>query len=456
METLATRTRQRNQHSTGEGPVLYWMQRDQRVKDNWALLYAQKQALARAVPLVVLVIVPPSHRLDTLRGQDFMFTGLKEVQTELEKLHIPLVVLAGRAHSVASSFVAEHAIGEVVGDFNPLDFIDRRKQRVADSIAVRYTEVDTHNIIPCWVASDKEEFAAHTFRPKVHRQLPEFLVDIPAPQPHPHIFASQLPTVDWSALATTQSVDDTVLPVDWLQAGGAAAQRVLRAFIKDRLNGYDSDRNNPNLDSLSNLSPYLRYGQISAQRVALEVHDATAPKADKEAFLEELIVRRELTDNYCYYNERANQVAGAHEWAQKTIAEHKDDKREYVYTFAEFETAKTHDELWNAMQRQMMMTGKMHGWCRMYWAKKILEWTPDVQTAIDTALDLNDKYELDGCDPNGVVGVMWSICGVHDRAWTERPVFGKIRYMNFNGAKRKFDVTAYIERYGDTSKLFDE
>jgi len=187
------------------------------------------------------------------------------------------------------------------------------------------------------------------------------------------------------------------------------------------------------------------------------VHDPPAQRDGKEAYLEELIVRRELTDNYCFYNQAAyDQVEGAHAWAQKTISESANDVREHVYTRDEFETSCTHEELWNAMQAQLVTTGKLHGWCRMYWAKKILEWSSSTQEAIDTALYLNDKYNLDGTDPNGVVGVMWSIAGVHDRAWTKRPVFGKIRYMNLNGAKRKFDVAAYINRYRPTKTLFND
>jgi deoxyribodipyrimidine photo-lyase len=178
------------------------------------------------------------------------------------------------------------------------------------------------------------------------------------------------------------------------------------------------------------------------------------PKDAKDAFLEELIVRRELADNFCYYNQQYDTVAGSHAWAQKTIAEHKDDVREHLYSRDQFERGETHDDLWNAMQSQMVTEGKMHGWCRMYWAKKILEWTKSTQEAIDIALYLNDKYELDGRDPNGVVGVMWSICGVHDRAWNSRPIFGKIRYMNFSGAKRKFNVSQYIDKYSKSSSLF--
>jgi deoxyribodipyrimidine photo-lyase len=399
------------------------------------------------VPLLVVFVIPPAHPLDSKRLYEFMLGGLEELAEELAVLSIPFTIMSGHPVEVLTSFCKLHEVGEVVGDFNPLPFINRWKERVATAIVVRYTEVDAHNIIPSWVASDKEEFAAHTFRPKVHRTLPTYLTDFPSLTEPTTSFSGQVIEPDWPALRSDTSRNQAVEPVEWLQPGAQAAAVALRRFIDKRLDAYDTKRNDPNEDALSNLSPYLRHGHISAQRVALRVESATAPTAAKAAFLEELIVRRELTDNYCLYNPTPTKISGAHAWAQKTIAEHAKDEREYTYTFTEFETAKTHDELWNAMQLQMVTEGKMHGWCRMYWAKKILEWTPDVQTAIHTALDLNDKYELDGCDPNGVVGVMWSICGVHDRAWTERPVFGKIRYMNFNGAKRKFDVDAYIARY---------
>jgi deoxyribodipyrimidine photo-lyase len=245
-----------------------------------------------------------------------------------------------------------------------------------------------------------------------------------------------------------------VLPVPWIVPGAHAANKNLKDFCSQRLQKYAALRNDPNTNYLSHLSPYLHFGQLSAQRVALAVQHADAERESKDAYLEELIVRRELADNFCLYNKNYDKVAGAHAWAQKTIAEHVSDIREFIYTPDEFEKAQTHDELWNAAQLQMAKEGKMHGFMRMYWAKKILEWSPDVQTAIDIALYLNDKYELDGTDPNGVVGVMWSICGVHDRAWTERSIFGKVRYMNYSGCKRKFDVQAYIDRYTSSSTLF--
>ena len=206
-------------------------------------------------------------------------------------------------------------------------------------------------------------------------------------------------------------------------------------------------RNDPTREGQSDLSPYLHFGQIAAQRVALEVEGAPAGTKAKEAFLEELIVRRELSDNFCYYHPQYDSVACFPQWARKTLDEHHDDPREYLYTPAQFEQAQTHDDLWNAAQREMVQTGKMHGYLRMYWAKKILEWTSSPEEALKIAIYLNDRYELDGRDPNGYTGIAWSLGGVHDRAWAERKVFGKIRYMSYKGCKAKFDVAAYFKNF---------
>ena len=176
-------------------------------------------------------------------------------------------------------------------------------------------------------------------------------------------------------------------------------------------------------------------------------HKSKLQKEDKDAFLEEMIIRRELSDNFCEYEPEYDQFEGFHAWSQKTLNEHRNDEREYIYPLGQFEAAETHDDLWNAAQNEMKITGKMHGYMRMYWAKKILEWTPSPEIAQQIAIDLNDKYELDGRDPNGYTGIAWSIGGIHDRAWFERPIFGKIRYMNYNGCKSKFDVMKYIEMH---------
>lgn len=453
-ETLRTRTRSRNQQQPNHsGPVLYWMERDQRIIDNWALYYAQQRAKEREVALMVVFTLVPDFNAVTYRHFDFMVKGLYELEEQLSRLRIPFLVCMGEPVEILPTLVKEYQIGEVVTDQNPLREADRWRHDVAQALPVVCTEVDAHNIVPVWHATDKLEFAAHTIRPKLHRQLTSYLSDIPALVPHP-ITAPQVPEIDWKRLERTITYDQAVPPIAWLTPGSSAGMNVARDFIVERSLGYAKRRNDPTLDGLSNLSPYLHFGQISAQRLAYEVQQEAMDRDDKEAFFEELVVRRELSDNFCFYNPQYDVLAGAHEWAQKTLAAHRDDPREYIYTLQQFEKAETHDPLWNAMQQQMVKTGKMHGWCRMYWAKKILEWTNTPEYAIKVALYLNDRYELDGTDPNGVVGVMWSIAGVHDRAWTERPVFGKIRYMNYNGAKRKFDVLAYIDEYEGANKKF--
>lgn len=448
------RCRSRNEAPVGTGAVLYWMQRDQRVDDNWALLYAQEQALLRRVPLMVVFNLVPVFGATTLRHYEFMLRGLSEAEWRLRSLNIAFLLTEGWPKETIPKLVAEYDVGEVVTDFNPLRFTDEWREKVGVVLPVRLTEVDAHNIVPVWVASSKEEFAAYTFRPKVSRLLPEFLTDFPKLRTQKSNM-SLPPKTDWESILKAVKTDRTVLPVSWLMPGASAAHKKLKNFCVDRLPEYDNKRNDPTENGQSDLSPYFHFGQLAPQRAALMVRDAKqVSKVACDAYLEELIVRRELADNYCFYNEHYDTLAGAHAWAQKTIAEHANDVREFVYSRNEFDAGKTHDELWNAMQLQLTATGKLHGWCRMYWAKKIMEWSKDAQTAIDIALYLNDRYELDGSDPNGIAGVMWSIAGVHDRAWNTRPVFGKVRYMNFAGAKRKFNVKAYIASSGKDTTLF--
>lgn len=457
MSGSSNRVRALNDAPVGAGPVVYWMQRDQRAEYNWALHYAQEQALARGVQLVVVFNLVADYGGASWRQYDFLLRGLAETAKTLAKKQIPFVLLEGQPQSSIGDFIRQQAVGELVCDFHPLRQPRQWRTDIAKKSAVRVTEVDAHNIIPCWVASDKQEFAAHTFRLKVHRQLKTYLTDFPTVKIQSVVGPITASAIDWTASKQSLQADRSVAPVKWLIPGPQAAKKQTQNFITNSLDQYSEHRNDPNQAVLSNLSPYLHFGQLSAQWLASQVQQARDTSADsRAAYLEELIVRRELTDNFCYYNAQYDSVAGAHPWAQKTIAEHAQDEREYIYGRKELEEGKTHDELWNAMQLQMVQEGKMHGWCRMYWAKKILEWSEHAQLAIDRALYLNDTYELDGNDPNGVVGVMWSICGVHDRAWGQRPVFGKIRYMNFNGAKRKFDVAAYIKTHTVKQTLFND
>ncbi len=429
--------------SPGGGPVAYWMSRDQRVADNWALLFAQQLALEQRVPLAVVFCLVPEFLGATWRQYAFMLKGLQQVVQSLAEKGIAFFLLTGSPQEQMRSFVESHDIGQLVTDFDPLRVKRQWKEEVAARLQIPVYEVDAHNIIPCWVASPKLEYAAYTIRPKIHRAVPEFLEPFPALADH-SVPRSAAAPVNWDAVRHTLRVDTSVPEVDWLQPGERAGRDVLERFLESKLAFYTERRNDPTQDGQSNLSPYLHFGQISAQRVALELEAYRLPHEAKDAFFEELVVRRELADNFCFYNPKYDSLAGCPEWAQKTLTEHRQDPRQYVYSVEEFERGRTHDDLWNAAQMEMVHRGKMHGYLRMYWAKKILEWSESPEQAMQTAIHLNDKYELDGRDPNGYTGVAWSIGAVHDRPWKERAIFGKVRYMSYGGAKRKFDVQAYV------------
>lgn len=440
------RTRPLNPHTYAAGPIVYWMSRDQRVKDNWALLKAVEAAKQHGVPVAVIFNLVPEFLGATQRQYDFMLQGLSEVAAALETKHIPFFVLLGEPEKTIAAFVKAHKVGMLVTDFSPLKKGRQWRESLAKSLSIPMMEVDAHNIVPVWVASPKQEIGARTLRPKVQRLLPEFLTEFPALAHHPLKWPHKVPKHDWSDIERSLKVDTSVAVVSWIKPGEKAAHKALQAFIADRLPHYDADRNDPTKLAQSDLSPYLHFGQLSAQRVALNVERSKTTTKAKDSFLEELIIRRELSDNFCFYQPEYDTPQCFPGWAQKSLHHHLKDKREFLYTLKELETAKTHDPLWNAAQIEMVKRGKMHGYLRMYWAKKILEWTPNPETAMKHAIYLNDKYEIDGRDPNGYTGIAWSIGGIHDRPWFDRPIFGVIRYMSYNGAKSKFDVDAYIEK----------
>jgi len=429
-----------------KGPVIYWMSRDQRAADNWALQFARQTALENKVPFLVVFCLVPDFLHAAWRQYAFMLKGLEETATELRGFNIPFYLITGLPGKIVPTFVRETGAGALVTDFDPLKIKSGWKKSVARQVHVPFDEVDAHNIVPCRAASSKQEFGAYTIRPKIQRLLPEFLTDFPRLRRHPFSFKFSIKkNVTPREALRRLKFDRSVSEVKGFAPGPAAAKKVLKDFLKNRLNAYPGARNDPNRDGQSGLSPYLHFGQIAAQRVALEVIRSKGIDTEaREAFLEELIIRRELADNFCFYNPRYDSVEGFPEWARRTLNLHHRDKREYVYSVKVFETARTHDSLWNAAQTEMVTQGKMHGYMRMYWAKKLLEWSSSPGQAHKIAVYLNDKYQLDGRDPNGYAGIAWSIGGVHDRAWGERPVFGKIRYMSANGCRSKFDVEAYI------------
>lgn len=425
------------------GPVVYWMSRDQRAHDNWALLFAQQLALENRRPLIVLFNLVPNFLEATIRQYGFMLKGLMDVESGLNKYNIPFFLLSGKPEEEIPQFLKKVNASILVSDFDPLRIKRIWKRDVAKQISIPFYEVDAHNIVPALYVSDKLEFAAYTIRPKINKALIEFMDEFPSLKKMSKSEISSDKT-DWNKIEKSLKVNRDVKEVDWIKPGESAAIKTLEDFLKNKFDKYNELRNDPTNDGQSNLSPYLHFGQISAQRVALETQRKNGNKESEKSFLEELIVRRELSDNFCYFNKNYDSFDGFHDWAKTSLNEHRKDQREFVYTLKEFESAKTHEDLWNAAQTEMMKTGKMHGYMRMYWAKKILEWTKSPEEALKIAIYLNDKYELDGRDPNGYTGIAWSIGGVHDRPWFERPVYGKIRYMNRNGAEKKFNIQNYL------------
>lgn len=428
-----------------KGPILYWMSRDQRVNDNWALICAQEQAIIKKEPLIVVFCLQSEFLNALYRNFKFMLEGLKEVEQDLKALDIPFIILQGEPLEKLKNFIEQNEIGALITDFSPLKIKRVWIEELKNRLEISFQEVDAHNIIPCWIASEKKEYAAYTLRSKIKKWLPEFLVEFSNIKKHPHLWKGDYSDNDWKELGNNIIAPKARFKIDWIKPGEAEGKKVLNKFLKNKVKHYNRDRNDPNVDGTSNLSPYLHFGQIASQRVVLEAKKVEKLGGLKGSFYDEIIVRKELSDNFCFYCQDYESTECFHSWAWETLKQHVKDEREHIYSMDEFENAKTHDDLWNAAQFQMVKTGKMHGYLRMYWGKKILEWTETPEEAMKIAIQLNDKYELDGRDPNGYAGIAWSIGGVHDRAWKERNIFGKIRYMSYNGMKRKFNVKKYIE-----------
>ncbi len=427
----------------GRGPVIYWMSRDQRVQDNHALSHALSLAKDSTSELLVAFCLAPGFLGARWDAFAFMLQGIRSVGRQLVEAGIPFHLLQGEPGLQVAHLARELKAAAVVCDFDPLRIKSEWRSDLMAGCECTVSEVDAHNIVPCWLASPKREWAADTFRPKLKALLPSYLGELPAKISPTGGMVHE--ATGWEE--TLEKLAGHEVGRSFPASGEDAAREELSSFLRNRLEGYSLARNDPNRDGQSGLSPYLHFGQIAAQRVAVEVLATAAPAQDKASFLEELTVRRELSDNFCHYEERYDSSECFPAWAKASLSEHESDRREYNYSLPELEQARTHDELWNAAQRQMTTTGKMHGYLRMYWAKKILEWSANAEEALRTAILLNDRYELDGRDPNGYAGLAWSLGGVHDRAWPSRPIFGKVRYMSLGGARSKFDVDKFISRY---------
>ncbi len=440
---------------SGGAHILYWMQQAQRADSNHALEYAIEVGNARGLPVLVgfaLTAFPDANR----RHYQFMLEGLRETSRRLADRGIGLCVRMGAPEEVVPKLARNAAL--VVGDVGWLRIQRQWREAVARKLACPLVLVETDAIVPVTVASDHAEFAARTLRPKIHRNLADYLKPVKPLKPaHAslQLVTSSLSLEDPAALCRKLGVEESVPVAEGPPGGATTAERRLDQFVRHRLADYADEANDPARDGCSRLSPHLHFGQISPLAVALRVEDSGAPRAAIDAYLEQLIVRRELSLNAVWFRPNYDRTESLPAWARQTLSEHRKDKREFLYSRSEWEAGATHDPCWNAAQAEMVRTGQMHNYMRMYWGKKILEWSRTPEEAFETALYLNNKYELDGRDPNGFVGVAWCF-GLHDRPWTERPVFGKIRYMNANGLRRKFDIPSYIERWlpGSTDRLF--
>ena len=452
LKTLATDPRVSLRGSADPDPdgrcVVYWMQRSQRASDNPALDVAIAAGNILRKSVVVFLAPVPFYPHGNLRHYRFLFDGFEELGPALARRRVGLVFRYAPDHRI-EAFAQDVRASLVIGDENPLREPSSWRETVTRRLRVPLWTVDSDVIVPSRLL-EKEQYAARTIRPRIQRLVPEFLrkprmTKADVLWQRPRTLRPQRPS---SEIPEGFPIAKDVAPIPDRRGGMAAARSALRRFVRDGLAHYVRDRNRPELNGTSQLSAFLHYGQIGPRTVALAVRGADVPAADRDAFLEELIVRRELAINFVRFNPHYDRLEGCEPWACRTLDAHRDDPRRPQYSETRLEQAETHDPLWNAAQCQVVQTGWMHGYVRMYWAKKILEWTPSPEAAMEIAIRLNDKYQLDGRDPNGYAGIAWAIGGKHDRAWgPERPVYGKIRYMSLESTRRKFDSTRYIARW---------
>lgn len=427
--------------------VLYWMQASQRTRYNHALEHAIAHANQLRLPVLVCFGLMDDYPEANERHYAFMLQGLSDVHESLERRGIRYVVRHGSPPQVALHFGKNAAL--IVCDRGYLRHQRRWRDTVADAAHCRVEQVESDVVVPVERASEKAEFAARTIRPKILRLREQYLSELRVG--HPHVsslslkIGGDIDVTDPPSALSNLKIDRCVRRVTRFRGGENEAQILLRQFVHQKLGRYAEGRREPGHDGTSTLSPHLHFGQISPVQIALAVRDADALSAQKEAFLEELIVRRELAINFVHFTSDYYSYDALPVWAAKTLQRHARDKRPFVYSRNELERAETHDPYWNAAQREMNATGFMHNAMRMYWGKKILEWSPSPQEAYERVLYLNNRYFLCGRDPASYANVGW-IFGLHDRPWAERPIFGTVRYMNDAGLKRKFDMIAYVRR----------
>ncbi|MGD9126234.1 MAG: deoxyribodipyrimidine photo-lyase [Planctomycetia bacterium] len=433
--------------------VLYWMQASIREQANGALELANRLGRQLERPTVVVFALTENYPGANLRHYRFLLEALADVRAALTKRGIRLVVSLGEPTEVVERMARDAAL--LVTDRGYTRIQREWRATLARVVRCAMVQVEDNVVVPIDVASEKEEYAARTIRPKIMRRLEDYLDPIRRVGPYgSSIEGLRLPTGgnDVSKkldrverILEKLSIDRSVSPSPCFTGGERAAKRHLDRFLRSRLDRYDR-RNDPTAGVTSQLSPYLHFGCISPVVVARRA--LTSGSSGSESFIEELCVRRELAINFVVHNPQYDTIGSLPDWAEKTLAKHCRDRRPYLYTFEQLRDAQTHDPAWNAAQREMVATGYMAGYMRMYWGKKVIEWTADPAEAYETLIRLNDTYELDGRDPNGYCGIAWCF-GKHDRPWQERPIFGTVRTMVAAGLARKFNVERYIEQVSE-------
>lgn len=431
--------------------VLYWMQIFKRSSHNFALNFAIKKANERKLPLVVYEGLKFYYPWASDRIHTYILEGVAEKKLEFEKLGIRYLFYLQRNSSDPKQTVArlcQDAALLVTDDF-PCFIIPEHNKIIAEKALIPIYAVDSNGMIPL-SRFEKEEFAAYTIRPKIKRLLPNYLEpfaeekiiikepDLKVDCPETVVTAENI-----QELVAQCDIDHAVKPSPVYHGGTTNGRKRLQHFVKNILPRYDETRSEPSVDGVSRMSSYLHFGFLSAQEIYHAVNDADAPQTAKDAYLEELVVRRELGYNFTRFNPHYDSLESLPDWAKKTIREHDADQRPAIFSPEEIELGKTGDELWNAAQRESIATGEIHNYMRMLWGKKLIEWRPSYQESFDLLMHLNNKYSLDGRNPNSYAGVLWCF-GKHDRAWGERPVFGKLRYMSSVNTARKFDSKKYV------------
>jgi deoxyribodipyrimidine photo-lyase len=444
---MCERARQLNTAPVRPGAeyVLYWCQMNRRADANQALDFAVDLANRLNIPVLFYEGLTYTYPCASDRFHRFILEGVPETARRLAALGIGYTFYLRRRPSDPNDVLYRLAAGAaaVVTDDYPTFIAARHNVSVPPKLDIACYAVDASCIVPmaCFA---KREYAAYTIRPKIYKLLPDYLWPPPMVKvqrrfpPRASEFHTPVTNENIAALIAACHIDHTVPPSDSISGGRRAAKKQLAHFLKHGLACYATEGNDPSARANSGLSPYLHYGQISSLEVAL------AARSSQE-FLEQLIVRRELAFNFARFTPHVGDISfdALPGWARETMRRHRRDRRQPVYTPEQFERAATHDELWNATQRELLTRGVIHPYYRMYWGKKILEWSPTYRQALRTMIYLHDRYALDGHDPNTYTNILWCF-GLHDRPWPERPIFGTLRSMTLAGMRRKTDVDAYI------------